>query len=414
MPVSFSGIRSTSAIGVAQGGTGASELTEGGVLIGHGTNPVTSITGSDGQVLTWSAAEGAWIAAEPAAGSGGSGGGIASVTTSGNLQGSGTAGSPVTLKANISLTSVTASFSGNGSQISNLTASQISGLDAAVDARITNIPNAALQNSSITVNGQAVSLGGTVTIATVDENPSFTSITAATGAVSGDLTVGGNLYVNGAQTVVNTTDLTITDNVILIASGAVNAAQLDGAGIHFGRLPSEDARIIYDSVNDWMEVYPGVSASLYTGNGAGLVNIPNTALQNSSIMINGSAVSLGGSTTIADQSYMSFTASGFAVGDVVALSGSLVKADYSDDTKSNAFGVVSAVAGTNVSVKVFGEVTALSASNYATAGTLVYVGPSGSVVNYSGIPSGKYVTQVGIISTSSGKVIIQPRVFGQK
>jgi len=82
--------------------------------------------------------------------------------------------------------------------------------------------------------------------------------------------------------------------------------------------------------------------------------------------------------------------------------------------KSNAFGVVSAVSGTTVTVKVFGEVTALSASNYTTAGTLVYAGPSGSVVNYASIPSGKYITQIGIISPSSGKIIIQPRIFGQK
>ena len=261
MPVSFSGIRSTSAILVPQGGTGANTLESGSLLVGNGADAVATIApGSEGQILT--VVNGVWAPAANAGGNGGGGGaGISAVSSSGNLQGDGTSGSVLTLKDDISLNSVTASFSGDGSNI-------------------TNISNAALQNSSITING--------------------------------------------------------------------------------------------------------------------------------------SAVSLGGSTTIADQSYMSFTASGFAIGDVVALSGSLVKADYSDDTKSNAFGVVSAVAGTNVSVKVFGEVTALSASNYATAGTLVYVGPSGSVVNYSSIPSGKYVTQVGIISTSSGKVIIQPRIFGQK
>ena len=671
MPVSFQGIRSASSIGVPQGGTGNSSIPAGEILVGDGTNPIYSIpVGSEGQVLT--VVNGEWASADAAAGSGGSGG-LSSITTSGNLQGNGTSGSPATLKSaisltsvtasfkgdgsqitgltaaqvsgiissvsssgnlqgdgtsgsaltlkdNISLTSVTASFSGNGSALTNLTASQIGGLNAAVDARITNIPNSALQNSAITVNGQSISLGGSLTIETPSANPTFSSLTASTGTFNGDVTIAGNLTVNGTQTVINTTDLTITDNIILIASGATNATQLNGAGIHFGRIPSEDARIVYDSSNDWLEIHPAVSASefhgkfigngsqltnipnsalqhssiningeevalggiftinvpqafggvttsgslsgdglltpitlnnnisltsvtasfkgdgsritgltaaqvsgiissvsssgnlqgdgtsgspitlksaisltsvtaSFNGSGAGLTNIPNSALtnnsitingnpvslggtvtiptssanpsftavtasyftgshigdgsaltnlsssqisnfnsavdaritnipnsalQNSSITINGSSVSLGGSATIADQSSMTFTGSGFAVGNVVALSGSLVKADYSDDTSSNAFGVVSAVAGTTVTVKMFGEATALSASSYSTAGTLLYVGVSGSVTNYAGIPSGKYITQVGILSPNSGKLIIQPRIYGLK
>lgn len=436
MPVTFQGIRNNSSgIGVAQGGTGKNSLDSGSLLVGNGGNPVGLIApGSEGQVLT--VVNGEWAAANNAGGGGG--GGLSSISTSGNLQGNGTAGSPATLKANISLTSVTASFSGNGAALTNLTASQIGGLNGAIDARITNIPNAALQNSSITVNGESVSLGGSVTIATASagisavsssgniqgdgtgadplilvDDITINSVTAVTGTVSGDLTVQGNLYVNGSQTFVNTTDLTITDNIILIASGAANSAQLDGAGIHFGRLPSEDARIIYDSVNDWMEIYPGISSSLYTGNGAGLVNIPNSALQNSSITINGSAVSLGGSATISDPSILTFTGSGFVVGNAVAMSGSYVKADYSDSLKSNVVGVVSAVDGTSVTIKLFGEVTATSASLVSAVGTPMYLGPSGSVVQYSSIPSGKFATQVGFITPNSGKIILQPRVFGQ-
>jgi len=280
MPVTFSGIRSTSAILVPQGGTGNAELTSGSLLVGNGTSPVGVIApGSEGQILT--VVSGVWAAANNAGGNGGVGGaGISAVSSSGNLQGDGTSGSVLALKDDISLTTVTASFSGNGSNITGLASSQISDFNTSVDARITNIPNAALQNSSITING--------------------------------------------------------------------------------------------------------------------------------------SAVSLGGSATIADQSYMQFTASGFAVGDIVSLSGSLVKADYSDNMKSNAFGAVSAVSGTNVTVKVFGEVTALSASLVSAVGTPMYVGPSGSVVQYTAIPVGSYITQVGYISPSSGKVVLQPRVFGQK
>lgn len=103
------------------------------------------------------------------------------------------------------------------------------------------------------------------------------NLTAATASITSDLTIGGNLFVNGSRTVVNTTDLTITDNIILIASGASTAAQLDGAGIHFGRLPSEDARIIYDAVNDEMEIYPAARSAefrgSFAGSGAGLTGV---------------------------------------------------------------------------------------------------------------------------------------------
>jgi len=480
MPVSFQGIRSASAIGVPQGGTGNSSIPAGEILVGDGTNPIYSIpVGSEGQVLT--VVNGEWASADAAAGSGGSGG-LSSITTSGNLQGNGTSGSPATLKSaisltsvtasfkgdgsqitgltaaqvsgiissvsssgnlqgdgtsgsaltlkdNISLSSVTASFSGNGSALTNLTASQIGGLNAAVDARITNIPNSALQHSTITINGEEVALGG---IFTINVPQGFGGVTTS-GSISGDglsapITLNDNISLTSVTASFNGSGAGLTN--IPNAALTNNSITINGSPVSLGG----SVTIQTSSANP---SFTSVTASYYTGsyigNGSALTNlsssqisnfnsavdaritnIPNSALQNSSITINGSSVSLGGSATIADQSSMTFTGSGFTAGDVVALSGSLVKADYSDDTKSNAFGVVSAVAGTTVTVKVFGEATALSASSYSTAGTLLYVGISGSVTNYAGIPSGKYITQVGILSPNSGKLIIQPRIYGQK
>lgn len=409
MPVTISGIRSSNTLQVSIGGTGNNTLTSGSLLVGNGNGPIATIAaGAEGQIL--GVVNGEWTAIDNSGGGGG-GGGLSSITTSGNLQGSGTTGSPATLKANISLTSVTASFKGDGSQITGLTATQVSDFDSSVDARITNIPNAALQNNYITINGQVVSLGDSVAISSsagissvystgnvegdgtsgnplnLIDNVNLNSLTTA-----GDITVNGNLYVNGAQTIVNTTDLAITDNVILIASGASNAAQLDGAGIHFGRLPSEDARIIYDSANDWMEIYPGISSSVirgaFIGDGSGLTGV-------------------GG----ADPSVKTFTATGITVGQAVALSGSLVVADKSNRIKSNVIGVATAVSGTSVTVKMFGEVTTNGASSFAV-GSEMYLGSNGSVVAYASIGSGNYATQVGFIS-EDGKIILQPRVFGQ-
>jgi hypothetical protein len=352
MSVTFTGLKSNSAIMVPQGGTGVSNIPAGGVLIGQGTDAINAVVGAEGEVLTF--VNGTWVGAQPTGGTGGSGG-LSTVNTSGNIQGDGSSGSPVTLKSAISLTSVTASFSGNGSALTNLTASQIDGLNAAVDARITNIPNSALQNSSININGEEVALGG---IFTINVPQGFGGVTTS-GSISGD----------GLSA-----PITLNDNISLTS----------------------------------------VTAS-FNGSGAGLTNIPNSALANSSITINGSSVSLGGSATIqtsSDSSVKTFTATGLSVGQVVALSGSLVAADKSNDLKSNAIGVVSAVSGSTVTVKLFGEVSTNGASSYTAIGTPVYVGTNGEVTNYAGLSAGNYVTQVGFIS-DTGKIIIQPRIFGQ-
>jgi len=268
--------------------------------------------------------------------------------------------------------------------------------------------------SSITINGTSVQLGssinvgditgvsagtnltgggttGTVTL-NLSDSPSVTEITAVTGTISGDLTVNGNFYVNGTRTVVNTTDMTITDNVILIASGANSSAQLDGAGIHFGRIPSEDARIIYDSTNDWMEIYPAVSSSQFdgkfVGDGSGLTGV-----------------------VVADPTVITFTSSNVSLYNVVSLiSTGLIRSDKSDaDKAKKVFGVVTAINGTTVSVKTAGEVTVSGASSYATLGTEMWIGSSGAVIDYASIGSGNYATRIGYIS-GTGKIVISPKV----
>lgn len=56
-------------------------------------------------------------------------------------------------------------------------------------------------------------------------------VSAGSGTFGGDVTVNGNLQVNGALTYVNTTNLDVTDKVVTIAKGAANGAAADGAGI---------------------------------------------------------------------------------------------------------------------------------------------------------------------------------------
>lgn len=76
MSICLPNLRSTSVFKVYYGGTGQTSLTQGGVVIGNGTDAVQCITGSEGQVLTWDSILNTWVAKNPTGGSGGTGGSV--------------------------------------------------------------------------------------------------------------------------------------------------------------------------------------------------------------------------------------------------------------------------------------------------------------------------------------------------
>jgi hypothetical protein len=75
----------------------------------------------------------------------------------------------------------------------------------------------------------------------------FDITSAKSGSFSGDVSVAGNLQVNGALTYVNSTELQVTDKLITIAKGAVNAAAANGGGIE---LEGAGASLTYASSGD--------------------------------------------------------------------------------------------------------------------------------------------------------------------
>lgn len=133
---------------------------------GFHARSIDSISGSNGDVLT--KVSGVWIALAPAGGGGG--GGISSIVldpTETNLSGDGTATTPLFLKLNPSFTNVTASagFKGNGSQLTNLTASNIDNFQTDVRLQLS-------ANSNLTYSAGQFGLA---------QNPSVTSVTASAG-----------------------------------------------------------------------------------------------------------------------------------------------------------------------------------------------------------------------------------------
>lgn len=67
---------------------------------------------------------------------------------------------------------------------------------------------------------------------------------AKSGSFSGDVTVGGNLQVNGQLTYVNSVNLEVTDKVVTIAKGSANGAAADGAGIE---VDGANVSFVYDN-----------------------------------------------------------------------------------------------------------------------------------------------------------------------
>lgn len=72
-------------------------------------------------------------------------------------------------------------------------------------------------------------------------------LTADSATINQNLTVNGNFTVNGLTTTINSTTLTVDDKNIVLASGATNSAEADGAGI---TIDGSNASIVYTETGD--------------------------------------------------------------------------------------------------------------------------------------------------------------------
>jgi len=72
-------------------------------------------------------------------------------------------------------------------------------------------------------------------------------VTFATGSFTGDLTVSGDLQVNGSLVSLDVTNLRISDKLIEVASGSANDTALDGGGIQFNSGDSNKSLIFQNT-----------------------------------------------------------------------------------------------------------------------------------------------------------------------
>src|SRR5210317_752336 len=146
---------------------------------------------------------------------------------------------------------------------------------------LTNIANASLINSTITVAGdsgsQAIDLGDTLTIQgtsnEIETSQSGDTLTIGLPSdvtigqdlsVSRNLTVTGNLTVNGTTTTVNTTNTTVSDSILELETGTTGTPAND-AGIVIERGDSNNAFIGFDESADKFIVGTGTFTGATSG-----------------------------------------------------------------------------------------------------------------------------------------------------
>ena len=260
-------------LNVASGGTGANTLT--GYVKGNGTSvmtasstiPNTDITGL-GTMSTQNAGSVSIT-----------GGSITSTTLTNNTINSTTIGVTTPDVGYFTSLYTNGALAISASSTNTLTNKTISGSSNT----LTNIANASLVNSTVTINGVAISLGssGTVTATLANALTIGTGLTGGTfdGSTPKTIAIDSTVVtLTGSQTLTNKT---LTAPVI---STITNVGTLT--------LPSSTDTLVGRATSDTL-TNKSISGSTNT-----VTNLPNSALTNSSVTINSNTIALGGSATI--------------------------------------------------------------------------------------------------------------------
>jgi hypothetical protein len=187
-----------------------------------------------------------------------------------------------------------------------LSATTFSGAHSGSGAGLTAIPNSALTNSSVTVGATAIALGAAAT--TITGLTSVTSTTfvgaltgnASTATTAGTVTTAAQPNITSVGTMTGLTlNRTAGTGVGVVYQSSATSIWSVGRGVWSAGNDFE----WYDMVNVtkpvWISSTTGaLNATSFSGSGAGLTSIPNTALTNSSITVNGTAIALGASGTV--------------------------------------------------------------------------------------------------------------------
>jgi|14BtaG_2_1085337.scaffolds.fasta_scaffold00272_12 hypothetical protein len=127
----------------------------------------------------------------------------------------------------------------------------------------TNEVNTSVSGQTVTVGlPNSVNLTSNLTVGGYIAGPaSFTIDPAGVGDNTGTVVIAGNLQVDGTQTIINSTSMSVDDLNLTLASGAANAAAANGAGL---TIDGASATLLYASSGDKFVFNKTVDATIGT------------------------------------------------------------------------------------------------------------------------------------------------------
>lgn len=291
------------------------------------------------------------------------------------------------------------------------------------------ISNAQLANSSITINSNTVSLGGTVNVGTITSvtgtapiqssggNTPTISITQASTSTNGYLSsTDWNTFNNKQPSGSYVTSVGATSPVISSGGTTPTISMSVASTSTNGYLTSTDWNTFNNKGSGTVTSVSGtgsVNGITLTGTvtssgnitlGGALANVTNAQLQNSSITINSTSISLGGSATITAVNPYALTIGTGLSGTSYTGASAVTIAIANTTVTANSYGSASSVATFTVNAQ--GQLTAASSTLIAISNTQVSGLGTMSTQNANSVAiTGGNIdgTPIGTTTTSSGK-----------
>ena len=264
-----------------------------------------------------------------------------------------------------------------------------------------------LDGGIVSSSAQITAFGFTSSSTDISSLNSFTqSFNTAITLNSDDVTILGNLTVQGTETTLNTQTLQVEDKNILVASGAADSAAANGAGL---TIDGANKSLQWNHTDSQFRFDADVSASAFYGDGSNLTNVgaPLTSL-NSFTASNGNdslnAFTSSNNNDSLNASTSSYLTSSGSVdySDLTSVPSSIV----SSSAQITAFGFVSSSGGNLTSLNAFTQ-SADQRLDSLEGESGSYLTSSGSVdysditsVPSSIVSSSAQITAFGFISSS--------------
>ena len=258
---------------------------------------------------------------------------------------------------------------------------------------------------------------------------SFVIDPAAFGDDTGTVVIAGNLQVDGVQTTINSTTISIDDLNLTLASGAANASAANGAGI---TIDGASATFTYVSASDRWEMNKDLAADLVgnvTGNVSGsagtVTSLSNRSVGDLSDVDITTAAPTNNQVLVWDNANGKFIP-GDAAADFTDLTGTIAASQIPNSiitremlTPTNVFSqeftangsttafTLSADPGSKNAIQVFIDGVPQRASNYTVVGTTLTLGGTpvnGQVVEVRGYGIGIAVGTVADDSITGAKI----------